>query len=160
MSAVLNGAEIRARYRVDAEVVWEWIDTPGGREYKLVDVKAPIVNRVSPTGGTSRVWLPPGRSAVFFVKREHLAKYLMVFSPINMNGKQTRMILSQVNRSTVSILAGILCKKPWVYPTPGIRTLCSVRANRRAGLTMFGECQTATTKGRQSSRNEKADQVS
>ncbi len=81
VSGVRNGAEIRARYRVDAEVVWEWIDTPGGREYKLVDVKAPIVNRVSPTGVTSRVWLPPGRSAVFVVKREHLAKYLMVYRP-------------------------------------------------------------------------------
>jgi hypothetical protein len=81
VSGVRNGAEIRARYRVDAEIVWEWIDTPGGREYKLVDVKAPIVNRVSPTGVTSRVWLPPGRSAVFVVKREHLAKYLMIYLP-------------------------------------------------------------------------------
>lgn len=80
VSGIRNGAEIRARYRIEAEVVWEWIDTPGGREYKLVDVKAPIVKRVSPTG-TSRVWLPPGRSAVFVVKREHLAKYLMVYLP-------------------------------------------------------------------------------
>lgn len=81
VSGVRNGAEIRARYRVDAEIVWEWIDTPGGREYSLVDVKAPIVNRVSPTGIVSRVWLAPGRSAVFIVKREHLAKYLMVYLP-------------------------------------------------------------------------------
>jgi hypothetical protein len=80
VSGIRNGAEIRARYRVDAEIVWEWIDTPTGREYKLVDIKAPIWNRV-PTGAPSRVWLPPGRSAVFVVKREHLAKYLMVYLP-------------------------------------------------------------------------------
>src|SRR5262245_25030687 len=81
VSGVRNGAEIRARYRVDAETVWEWIDTPNGREYKLVDVKTPIVNRVSPTGVSSRIWLPPGRSSVFVVKREHLAKYLRIYLP-------------------------------------------------------------------------------
>lgn len=30
---------------------------------------------------TSRVWLPPKRSVIFVVKREHLAKYLMVYLP-------------------------------------------------------------------------------
>lgn len=80
VSGVRNGVEIRARYRVDAEIVWEWIETPAGREYKLVDIKAPIFNRV-PQGLTSRVWLPPGRAAVFVVQREHLAKYLMVYLP-------------------------------------------------------------------------------
>jgi len=81
VTAIREGAEIRVRYRVEAEIVWEPIDTPRGREYKLVDVKAPIANRVSPTGVTSRVWLPPNRSVIFVVKREHLAKHLMVYLP-------------------------------------------------------------------------------
>jgi hypothetical protein len=37
------------------------------------------VNRVS--NNVSRVWLPPGRSAVFVVEREHLAKHLEVYIP-------------------------------------------------------------------------------
>ena len=75
-TSVTDGAEIRARYRVEGEIVWEWKDGPNGRESKLVDVKVPIVNRVA---GGSRVWLPPGRSAVFVVEREHLAKHLSVY---------------------------------------------------------------------------------
>lgn len=81
VTAIKDGAEIRVRYRVEAEIVWEPVDTPRGKEFKLVDVKAPIVNRVSPTGITSRVWLPPKRSVIFVVKREHLAKYLRVYLP-------------------------------------------------------------------------------
>ena len=81
VTSIKDGAEIRVRYRVEAEIAWEQVDTPRGKEHKLVDVKAPIVNRVSPTGVTSRVRLPPNRSVIFVVKREHLAKYLMVYLP-------------------------------------------------------------------------------
>ena len=80
VTSIRDGVEIRARYRVDAEIAWEPTDTPNSREYKLVDIRAPIYNRV-PDGTISRVWLPPGQSAVFVVRREHLAKYLMVYLP-------------------------------------------------------------------------------
>ena len=79
VTGIRNGAEVRLRYRVDGEIVWDWIETASGREYKLVDVKVPIVNRVS--NNVSRVWLPPNSSAVFVVEREHLSKHLMVYIP-------------------------------------------------------------------------------
>jgi hypothetical protein len=81
VTAVKDGAELRVRYRVEAEIAWEQVDTPRGKEHRLVDVKTPIVNRVSPTGVTSRLWLPPKRSVILVVKREHLAKHLMVYLP-------------------------------------------------------------------------------
>lgn len=81
VTAIKDGAEIRVRYRVEAEIAWEQVETPRGKEHKLVDVKTPIVNRVSPTGVTSRIWLPPNRSLIFVVKREYLAKYLLVYLP-------------------------------------------------------------------------------
>ena len=87
-----DGAEIRVRYRVDAEIVWEWVEGPNGRESKLVDVKAPIVNRVPST--TSRAWLRPGRSVVFVARREHLAKHLNVYLPYKYlwDGDQNDMV--------------------------------------------------------------------
>lgn len=90
-TSVTNGAEIRARYRVEGEIVWEWKDGPNGRESKLVDVKVPIVNRVA---SGSRVWLAPGRSMVFVVQREHLAKHLSVYLPYKYfwDGDQNDMV--------------------------------------------------------------------
>jgi hypothetical protein len=77
VTSFIDGAELRARYRVDGEIVWEWVDGPNGRESKRVEVNVPIVNRVA--NGTSRVWLRPGRSVIFVVEREHLAKHLSVY---------------------------------------------------------------------------------
>lgn len=90
-----DGAEIRVRYRVDGEIVWEWVEGPNGRESKVVDVKVPIVNRV-PTV-TSRAWLQPGRSVVFVVRREHLAKHLSVYLPYKYvwDGDQNDMVSTE-----------------------------------------------------------------
>jgi hypothetical protein len=95
VTAVKDNAEIRVRYRVEAEIAWETVDTPSGKERKLVDVKAPTVNRVAAV--TSRVWLPPNRSVIFVVKREHLAKYLMVYLPYKYewDGDQNDMVSTE-----------------------------------------------------------------
>ncbi len=90
-----DGAEIRVRYRVDGEIVWEWVEGPNGRESKLVDVKVPIVNRVPSV--TSRIWLQPGRSVVFVARREHLAKHLSVYLPYKYvwDGDQNDMVSTE-----------------------------------------------------------------
>ena len=79
VTSTQQGAEVKARYRVDGEIVWERVEGSKGVEHKLVDVKVPIVNRV--VSISTRVWLPPGRSSLFVVRRDHLAKHLSVYLP-------------------------------------------------------------------------------
>jgi hypothetical protein len=76
VSVLPDGFEIDAVYSVEAEQGYERIETEKGTEYKFIDVKAPYV---APFSVSARVFLPPGRSLIFAVKREHLTKHLKIF---------------------------------------------------------------------------------
>jgi hypothetical protein len=76
VSVLPDGFEVDAEYGVEAEQGYERIETEKGTEYKFIDVKAPYV---APFSVSAQIFLPPGRSLIFAVKREHLAKHLKIF---------------------------------------------------------------------------------
>jgi hypothetical protein len=76
VSVLPEGFEIDAEYDVEAERGYDRIETDTGTKYVFIDVKAPYVD---PFAVSSPIFLPPGRSLIFAVKREHLAKHLRVF---------------------------------------------------------------------------------
>jgi hypothetical protein len=75
-AGITDGVEMDIEYDVEAERGYDRIETENGTEFKLINVQAPYIERL---GVSFQVFLPPGRSVVFAVKREHLAKYLRVF---------------------------------------------------------------------------------
>jgi hypothetical protein len=77
-TAAGDGVEIDALYDVEAERGYERIETPNGTEYRFIDVKAPYIER---RGMFAPIWVPAGRSIIFAVNREHLAKHLRVYLP-------------------------------------------------------------------------------
>ena|GEM_PF-1648181 len=75
-AGITDGVEMDIEYDVEAERGYDRIETENGTEYKFIDVQAPYIKRM---GVSFQVFLPPGRSVIFAVKREYLAKYLSVF---------------------------------------------------------------------------------
>lgn len=71
-----DGVEMDIEYDVEAARGYEEVETDKGTERKLITVQAPYIKRMSVA---YQVFLPPGRSLVFAVKREYLAKHLSVF---------------------------------------------------------------------------------
>jgi hypothetical protein len=78
VSATSEGVEIDVEYDVEAERGYERVETEKGVEYKFIEVEAPYIKRL---GVSYQIFLPPGRSIIFAVKREYLAKHLSVFLP-------------------------------------------------------------------------------
>jgi hypothetical protein len=78
VTAASEGVDIDLQYDVEAERGYERVETAKGTEYQFIDVKAPYIKRL---GVFSQVWIPSGRSAIFAVKREYLAKHLSVYLP-------------------------------------------------------------------------------
>jgi hypothetical protein len=78
VTAASEGVDIDLQYDVEAERGYEMIETANGTEYRFIDVKAPYIKRL---GVFSQIWVPAGRSVIFAVKREYLAKHLMVYLP-------------------------------------------------------------------------------
>jgi hypothetical protein len=76
VAGITDGVEMDIEYDVEAERGYERVETEKGTEYKFIDVQAPYIKRL---GVSFQVFLPPGRSVIFAVKREYLAKYLSVF---------------------------------------------------------------------------------
>ncbi|HKQ99991.1 MAG TPA: hypothetical protein VJT09_04920 [Pyrinomonadaceae bacterium] len=76
VAGITDGVEMDVEYDVEAERGYERVETAKGVEYKFIDVQAPYI---SPLAIGFQVFLPPGRSVVFAVRREHLAKFLSVF---------------------------------------------------------------------------------
>lgn len=74
-----DGTDVKIRYEVEAEQGEEMDETSaGGVAYKPIKVTAPVIHR-SDVSSTS--WLPPGRSIVFDVPRDYLARRLLVYVP-------------------------------------------------------------------------------
>ena len=78
ITAASDGVDIDFQYDVEAERGYESVETSKGTEYQIIDVKAPYIKRL---GVFSQVWIPSERSALFAVRREYLAKHLMVYLP-------------------------------------------------------------------------------
>jgi hypothetical protein len=78
VTAANDGVDIDLQYDVEAERGYERVETEKGTEYQFIDVKPPYIERL---GAFSQVWIPPGRSVIFAVKRQYLAKHLMVYLP-------------------------------------------------------------------------------
>jgi hypothetical protein len=76
VAGITDGVEMDIAYDVEAERGYERIETEKGTVYKPIEVLAPYVKQAP---GHFQVFLPPGRSVVFAVRREHLAKYLSVY---------------------------------------------------------------------------------
>lgn len=76
VAGIADGVEVDIEYDVEAERGYERVETGKGTEYKFIDAQAPYIKRL---GVSYRVFLPPGRSVIFAVKREYLAKHLSVF---------------------------------------------------------------------------------
>ena len=75
-AGITDGVEMDIEYDIEAERGYDRIETANGTEYKFIDIQAPYIKRL---GVSFQVFLPPGRSVIFAVKREYLAKYLSVF---------------------------------------------------------------------------------
>ncbi|MGH9768144.1 MAG: hypothetical protein ACREAB_11970 [Blastocatellia bacterium] len=74
-----DGIEVNVRYGIEPETGVEFVKAPGGSVNIIpIEVKLPVINR-SDVSSTS--WLPSGRSVIFIVPREHLAKNLKVYVP-------------------------------------------------------------------------------
>lgn len=72
-----DGAEVDVIYDVEAETGCDFTEeAPPGQPCKFRDAVAPKISR---PGALSSVFVLPGRSLVFAVKREHLNKHLSVF---------------------------------------------------------------------------------
>ena len=78
VTAGSEGVDIDLQYDVEAERGYERVETAKGTEYQFIDVKAPYIKRL---GIFSQIWIPSGRSLIFAVRREYLAKHLMVYLP-------------------------------------------------------------------------------
>ena len=78
VTAASEGVDIDLQYDVEAERGYERVETANGTEYQFIDMKAPYIKRL---GVFSQIWIPSGRSVIFAVKREYLAKHLMVYLP-------------------------------------------------------------------------------
>ena len=78
VTAASEGVDIDLQYDVEAERGYDRVETAKGTEYQFIEVKAPYIKRL---GVFSQVWIPSGRSAIFAVKREYLAKHLRVYLP-------------------------------------------------------------------------------
>jgi len=78
VTAASEGVDIDFQYDVEAERGYERVETTKGTEYQFIEVKAPYIKRL---GVFSQLWIPSGRSAVFAVKRDYLAKHLKVYLP-------------------------------------------------------------------------------
>jgi hypothetical protein len=78
VTAASEGVDIDLQYDVEAERGYERVETTNGTEYQFIDVKAPYIKRL---GVLSQIWIPSGRSVIFAVKSEYLAKHLMVYLP-------------------------------------------------------------------------------
>jgi hypothetical protein len=76
-----EGIEVNARYEVEAAAGEKLVKSPGHR-LSIIPVKAkpPVIRR---SDMFSISWLPPGRSVIFVVPREHLAENLRVYVPYN-----------------------------------------------------------------------------
>ena len=74
-----TGIEVNARYEVEAVGGFESVRTSNGGliiNSPIDTPKPPIVNR---SDMLSTSWLPSGRSVIFSVPREHLAKHLAIY---------------------------------------------------------------------------------
>lgn len=79
---LLEGIEVNARYEVESKGGYESVHMPGGKiDIQPIDAPKPPAIRRSDALSTS--WLPPGRSVIFHVPREHLAKHFVVYVPFN-----------------------------------------------------------------------------
>jgi hypothetical protein len=72
-----DGIEVNIRYGIEPELGLEPVKAPDSSiNTRPIEVKPPVINR---SDMLSTSWLPSGRSVIFIVPREHLAKNLRVY---------------------------------------------------------------------------------